>query len=86
MTLETIVATTVASDAVRLRFALACFKNEHGRLPRDFAELTTACFDAPPRDRLYDEPLGWSVRDDGALEITSRGASLDARLKAKHSR
>ncbi len=83
---KTTVTATVASDASRLRFALACFKNEHGRLPRDVAELTAACFDAPPRDRLYGEPLGWTVGADGSLEVTSRGAPLSARLNAKPRR
>jgi len=84
--LETITVTTVAADAARLRLAIACFKNEHGRNPADDAELVAACFDAPPRDRLYGEPLRWTVGADGRIDVTSRGAPLADRLKAQHAK
>jgi hypothetical protein len=84
--LEATVSATVETDAARLQFALACFKNEFGRVPNDLAELTAACFDAPARDRLYGEPLGWAVRADGTIEVHSRGAPLAARLKAQHAK
>jgi hypothetical protein len=69
-----------------MRFALACFENEHGRLPADVVELTAACFDSPPRDRLYREPLGWTVRADGMIDVSSRGAPLADRLKAQQAK
>jgi hypothetical protein len=83
---KTTIEMTLASDAARLRLALACFKNEFGRLPRDLDELAAACFDALPRDRFYRESLGWTVRDDGSIDITARGALLAARLNAKPPR
>jgi hypothetical protein len=86
LALETSVEATVETDAARMRFALACFENERGRLPADLAELTAACFDSPPRDRLYREPLGWTVGLHGTIDVTSRGAPLADRLKAQHAK
>ena len=84
--LETIVVGTVAADTARLRLALACFRNEHGAPPRTPDELLAACFDAPPRDRLYGEPLHWTIGADGSIDVAARGRPLAERLMAKRSR
>jgi hypothetical protein len=84
--LETVVTTTVAADAARMRLALACFKNEHGRNAANEAELVAACFDAPPLDRLYGAPLHWTIGADGSIDVTARGRPLAERLMAKRSR
>ena len=84
--LETIVVGTVAADAARLRLALACYRNEHGAPPRRPDLLLTACFDGPPRDRLYGEPLLWTIGADGSIDVTARGRPLADRLMAKRSR
>ena len=80
---KTFVQETAECDANRVRCAVACFKNEHHRPPRDMAELAAGCFDAPPVDRVCGRPMRLSIGADGVVEVTSDVTALAERLKAE---